>query len=502
MIFRAILISCCFASVAVGQADLRVTAAFDSSSVLSGTRIILNTTVQNLGPNEATTVELRISPFSPSDEPEATAQGWSCSGMATSTLRCVLPTLASGEAAEVKVSVRPRGGAGELVLQASAQSSSPDPTSQNNVAFARVPIIVRADVVASVSVEPANAPPAATIVVRGDITNAGPSDVGTMEARFMLPTGARLVRMVPNGSRWFCGVQMASQPEFVGCATRQPIYSGVVDVPILLEITAPAQPGDHDVAFVLFTASGTDPDERNNVSSAIFRVSELRAPENPTTWLLVPIYAQQVPGAFGSVWSTELRVLNSGDTPAVLSLPCATGLCFSYEVAARQDTEPVHKEFYHGKALPLFYQVETARLRDLTFQLRVFDESRMALNWGTYIPVVDWGKDSAGRFWFVRVPASAPFRHSVRLYTFSPVPVTIRVRYYNPESHTLIAERALTLQGQEHAQLDSLNVSELRGLREVRIEAVADQGSIWAMVSITNEDTQVVTILPGKRIAN
>ncbi|MBW3672318.1 MAG: hypothetical protein KY432_11680 [Acidobacteria bacterium] len=218
-----------------------------------------------------------------------------------------------------------------------------------------------------------------------------------------------------------------------------------------------------------------------------------------TVRILAPVHAQQVPGAFGSIWSTELRVFNSGDSTATLYPPCITGgPCPINEVPAGGDVEVVWL-LGPDKGGPKFFDVDSSELAQLTFQLRVFDESRTMLNWGTIVPVVEWEKARGERFWFVRVPASPPFRHTLRIYSAtSPHPPTARVRYYNADTSELVAERTL-LVGMWYKELHSSSILELEDVSSVRIEVVSETGDdIWAMVSVTNDDTQVVTILPGE----
>jgi hypothetical protein len=49
--------------------------------------------------------------------------------------------------------------------------------------------------------------------------------------------------------------------------------------------------------------------------------------------------------------------------------------------------------------------------------------------------------EKGNEFWFVRVPAADPFRHSVRAFRATG-PALIRVRYYDAETNEFLAERS------------------------------------------------------------
>lgn len=504
---QTIAISSAFAATPFGQADLSVSAAFRSGSVMSGHRIVLDTTVQNAGPGPASSLELRISPFSPFDEPEVNAPGWSCTGMATGnpTITCVRPGLAAGESRRIELSVRPRGGAGVLELEARVQSSSTDPTLSNNTAFVRVPIVVRADLSAAISVDPAEVGPGGLVLVRVDVTNRGPSDVGLTDATVLLPSGARLIRMVPNGSRWFCAVRSFAQPELVGCATRQALYSGAADVPILLEVTAPSQPGDHGVSFLLTDVGGSDPGESNNSASTILRVSGSNSAEK----LLLPIViTEPVPGAFGSLFSTELVLRNSSPFTIEVTQRRQDGCnnCTRIPSAASVILRPDIARQGQG----VFVYVSGGSVAG---NLRVQDISRQALTWGTELPIVRRSDVSADSLEIVNVPTDGRFRQALRVYNYDGnFAARVRIRITDLSNVRVLADSVMSLQPNAASpdssdfpamlELTSLTTSfrEITQAERINIEVTSLDGvPIWAFASVTNNETQhITTITPQK----
>jgi hypothetical protein len=234
--------------------------------------------------------------------------------------------------------------------------------------------------------------------------------------------------------------------------------------------------------------------------AALLTVIPSQAASAASTWILVPVYGQQIPGAFGSLWSTEFRVFNAAAAPAHLATPCSGVDCRVYELPPNAESTPFDSRPIAG---PHFLLVGRQALSDLTFQLRVYDESRSSLNWGTAVPVVEWESASGTEFRFIRVPASPPFRHTLRLYSFSPSGAPVRIRYYDRATGSVVAQREILVNN--FAQAHSVDLPELLGVEDVRIEVVATSTSrVWAMVSITNDETQFVTILAGedRRSAN
>jgi hypothetical protein len=224
------------------------------------------------------------------------------------------------------------------------------------------------------------------------------------------------------------------------------------------------------------------------------------------TPFLVPVYPQRLPGAFGSIWSSQWRVLNSSDAEVTLfPLICDPGCGPLATIRAGEEFVGLT-----GGGFPngFWFGAFPSDADGLTFQLRVFDESRSDLNWGTHVPVVDWEAEKGRLFWFVAVPATERFRHTVRVYSASHTSVPAVVRFYLPDGpaggNRLLTERSVVVHSDAPAQFDSLGIPELSGIDEVRIQVEvapsAGDRHVWAMVSVTNVETQVVTIIPGRTV--
>ncbi|HUP47935.1 MAG TPA: hypothetical protein VNA04_04010 [Thermoanaerobaculia bacterium] len=236
---------------------------------------------------------------------------------------------------------------------------------------------------------------------------------------------------------------------------------------------------------------------------------------------LVPVYLSgPTPGAFGSVWTSELRILNTGTTDAVIEnfgLMNQTGLFTpetlpsGVEIAGRRLNNAV--SVANPGALLL---VRSEFAEQLRFQSRVRDTSREGQGWGTWIPVVH---ESAARgvLHLLDVPVDPRYRQMLRVYSFDRVAGrSVRIRLYATRENAqfpstadpIVSELVLPLQviggDAQPAYAQISDVSTLPGVagqNRVRI-TIQTEGSfgVWSMASITNNVTQEVTmIVPDAR---
>jgi hypothetical protein len=213
-------------------------------------------------------------------------------------------------------------------------------------------------------------------------------------------------------------------------------------------------------------------------------------PEEPVAFL-VPIVAEKVSGGFGSIWSTELLAFNASATEKFITD------YLSGSIRVNQSVPPsstVNVTLFRRDGGEYFI---SSYPKSITLQARVFDESREELNWGTHLPVIEWDVEKGNEFWFVRVPTADPFRHSVRAFRARPARRSFGCAITTLETNEPLAERSDDAYGS--SAWHSFDVAEIAGREAVRIEVTSDS-PIWAMVSVTNEETQFVTIIPGKAV--
>jgi hypothetical protein len=248
--------------------------------------------------------------------------------------------------------------------------------------------------------------------------------------------------------------------------------------------------------------------------------AETRAPQYYR--VLVPVISRQpVPGAFGSLWTTPFALHNPTSTTFYID-KCAgrTGGCLTY-LDANAEIKPGETE----TSLPPIYidvdQLLPARVlyittlpntpsdaAQLSFQLRSADISRSATNAGTEIPVVRENQFRTAKLNLLNVPVDPRFRLTLRLYEMNERAADFRVNVYDQETGAKIGTTNLRLEMAEltgvhepgYAQIGDLSTlagsgATLPAHLRIEIEPLTANSAFWGFVSITNNDTQHVTLV-------
>jgi hypothetical protein len=216
-------------------------------------------------------------------------------------------------------------------------------------------------------------------------------------------------------------------------------------------------------------------------------------------------------GAHGSEWHTDIVIRN--DSPV------------------RVDTEPL---FWFDPASPVtppmtaiepggrgnFFEEQRDGGRFLyvprgleswfAYSSHAVDRSRSTTDLGTEMPVVR-AEDTSRTLRFVEIPVDPRYRAKLRIYDFDATNLhTALVMLRNPQNDQLIAMRDVRLTGApicasplpcfasqpSFGYLDLEQLPELRGAGAVDVWVYARRGDarLWAFVSITNNETQAVTL--------
>ncbi|HEV7768520.1 MAG TPA: IPT/TIG domain-containing protein [Thermoanaerobaculia bacterium] len=235
--------------------------------------------------------------------------------------------------------------------------------------------------------------------------------------------------------------------------------------------------------------------------------------------VLLPLATKTSKGAHGSVWETQLRIFNAAHLD--VRLPGPEQIFHSppvdpdIVVSARETivaAVPGRDTTVDGAFLYVPKPMEHAP----RFSLRVRDTSINAANLGTEIPVVR-EEDAGSDLVLFDVPNDPHYRATLRIYGFTPAPMPVGVSVYPENSDTPIEQYDVTLNGiftavyvpfpphPAYLALDPLTPAVRASTSRVRIE-VTNYGSIisppgppiWAFVSITNNETQQVTLVTPK----
>lgn len=215
----------------------------------------------------------------------------------------------------------------------------------------------------------------------------------------------------------------------------------------------------------------------------------------PGERMLLPVFTEQVPGAFGSLWRSELWVYNDNLESA--------GVGLVGDVPAKSTSGPVLGQRPTGATPGAVMTALPHLAAGLSFNLRVRDLSRSAESFGTEIPVVRESEFFTSKVTLLNVPTDSRFRPMLRVYQFLGFlqpPATVRVRFYRTGQtpDLLLEQLTLSLEGSgalAYAQLSSLPLDSISDPTvRVEIESIGSM-RFWAFVSITNNETQHVTII-------
>jgi hypothetical protein len=229
--------------------------------------------------------------------------------------------------------------------------------------------------------------------------------------------------------------------------------------------------------------------------------------------ILLPVAASG-PGPNAARFETEILITNAGDEAvpvAGAATICCTGVSpLLIPVVPPHTTRTFtdlldRASFYTGA----FINVPSRMARDVTTKVRVHDTSRDASSFGVQIPVVS-DLDFAATVRLAGIPTDARFRSTLRVYAYDARnfgPVTLRVR--DAEDGTLLATVPVALTAPDlrteaadlfptaaQLSLDSI-IAPLRSHARLRID-IADSDAIrpiWGFVSITNNQTQEITLV-------
>ncbi|MDQ3281884.1 MAG: IPT/TIG domain-containing protein [Acidobacteriota bacterium] len=226
--------------------------------------------------------------------------------------------------------------------------------------------------------------------------------------------------------------------------------------------------------------------------------------------ILVPILVPPVHGAFGSKFHTELHLGSKRAGYLLYGLDLLT--C---PIPEQTVCEPIPSPFTipGGAQLASFEHVQMNgrpgrfiyvakdSANDVAGNLRVFDVTRAALNFGTEIPLVRGRDFDPVQLTLYGVPADPRFRNTLRIYGVEAIAVKVTVEGHAPVEVVLHGGDSLY----EPAYGEFTNFPATGGPFRVTIEPPPPTGGVsppieypvWAFITVTNNETQVIsTITP------
>jgi hypothetical protein len=238
------------------------------------------------------------------------------------------------------------------------------------------------------------------------------------------------------------------------------------------------------------------------------------------TRVLFPIVSyDEIRGANGSRWRTELAVVNIGTEPAQLAAPhacinCATGGGRSLRPNLTYDIVPIEGR----DGIPgAFLFIDEDQAENVRVGINVRDVSRQEDNLGVQIPVVR-ENEFRERIELLRIPRDARYRYHLRIYSLQSGDVTVRTFEESsaiPNAETGVPDdlqlgvSTLNLRNTARQFVTSYpsfgEITTIPGLSGgddgddddfVRIDVTAGPGMrVWAFLTITNNVSQEVTVV-------
>jgi hypothetical protein len=239
------------------------------------------------------------------------------------------------------------------------------------------------------------------------------------------------------------------------------------------------------------------------------RQSSLKTPIDPAFLepVLIPV-AINGAGAFGSRWRTEVTLRNENDFPfaagTIFDNPCMPICDIRLQAHTSRLIRPAQPDGY------LFY-VSRQGAPNAFFGILIRDLSRQSEALGTEMRVVR-EKDFFDRpFTIVNVPSDSRFRVALRLYRIDGE-TTLRLRIrtldaiegYGPSAEQPPLVDTAFLLAVRGDRLASKYIGDLltafpqlagKGALRVEISDTSRQRATWAFVSVTNNETQHVTMI-------
>jgi len=286
--------------------------------------------------------------------------------------------------------------------------------------------------------------------------------------------------------------------------------------PTTLRVRVPARPHS-EAGPILVRVRG----KGDAVLASGFRWDQAKTSEKAADYdrYLIPVTTGQVPGANGSLWSTEWVVRNNTNWPfAMIWNHCPPTVSPCPDTLMPPQTTTRRPVVSRGDGNDGAY-VYVPKPMLPPMSLRVRDLSQNAQSFGTELPIV---RDSDYRSWMelLDIPTDPKYRATLRLYGPGPAPHRIDVSVFSESTGQLVEQYSVELSGIVHvspeefplhpayAQLDPLTPAVRASGDRVRI--VVSSYMWWslisppppwpayAFVSITNNETQQVTTVTPK----
>jgi len=219
--------------------------------------------------------------------------------------------------------------------------------------------------------------------------------------------------------------------------------------------------------------------------------------------ILIPIALPPTGASQGTRWVSEIFVYNDSDD----SVPVDPEVCFfinePHACGGPVRRVPPHSSLriepagYNATYPEMFLVPPADQAGRLSYSVRLYETSRDPDGAGTEIPVIRWNGVQQTKIWLPSVTTSARFRTTIRIFTSGSHVV---LRAMDAATGDVLSQREVILDFPTDAPPfgtvtwnDLLSSPVVRAHDRVRIE-VQSTGSVWALLTLTDNDTQRVQI--------
>lgn len=246
----------------------------------------------------------------------------------------------------------------------------------------------------------------------------------------------------------------------------------------------------------------------------VFRYYDREDAPSPSMFerVLLPVYFFG-PGAFGSRWTTEISLRNNAPyvvepyRPLPSAVICPLVPC-SPKIPASSTISSLDLGASRSGGVLFFIPGEVAP--NVHFGSLVRDTSHSAEGWGTEVRAVREREFRTGRMELLNIPISPKYRVALRVYNVDSVDEAVGITIFGMNGGQTRVMTTLALRSSDpcatndpcasdepaFAMIGDLVAAfpELAGEHSVRMQ-VFSSSRAWAFVSVTNNETQEVTII-------
>jgi hypothetical protein len=214
--------------------------------------------------------------------------------------------------------------------------------------------------------------------------------------------------------------------------------------------------------------------------------------------VFVPVVVASTPGAAGSVWQTDIWVTNTTDQAVIYSIsPCTQSAgCDDINTVRAQST------VIRGDVRPTGRWLPMPASGSIELNARIRDLSRNASSAGVELPIVREAHFRADEVNLIGIPRDPLFRITIRIYGLDAAnPVTVEQIDQNGQ---LLRSDQVPLMPPGFGDYQLLTSFAQLGLDapsqpstpiRMRIRPTGSGMHIWAIASVTNNNTSEVTLI-------